>query len=173
MVPDVQFHIGLVSAHVFPRLFLWGWRRRHYNDGGPVSVGFDYLGRWRRRSGEPLGFDNNLVGSNIEGLASSQGDGFIFGSVTDSVLSNELEGPIIFIFFEHPDCALRKSYAQFVLLCIFNLYSIDSLLISLAMCPSAEAELVVFSNFHPKDLGEKLYLLLRFVVESSRIAEGV
>ena len=173
VVPNVQSHIGLVAAHVFPRLFLWGWRRRHYDDGGPVGFGFDNLGRWGRRSAEALGVDNNLIGSNIEGLASSQGDGFISGSVTNCVLSDELKGPIIFIFFKHPDCALRKSYAQFVFFCILNFYFIDSLFISLAICSSAETKLIVFSNFHPIDFGEKLYLLLRFVVEGNWITESV
>ena len=173
VVPDIQSHIGLVAAHIFPCLFLWGWRRRHYDDGRPIIVGVDNSGRWGRRSGESLGLDNNLVSSDIEGISGVQSDSLVFRSVVNPILSDELEGAIIFVFFEHSDCPLWKSNPQFVLLRVFNIYFVGGLPVSLIVCPSADTQLIVFSDLHPKYLGDELYLLLGFVIESHWVAESV
>ena len=173
VVPDIQFHICLVAAHVFPRLFLWGWRRRHYYYGGPISVGVDNPGRWGRRVGVSFGPDNYFISNNVERIASVQSDGFIFGSMVDAILSYKLEGVIIFVFFEHPDCPLRKSNPQLVLLRVFDIYFVGDLPVCLIVCPSIDTQLIVLSDLHPKYLRDELHLFLRFVVESHWVAEGV
>ena len=173
VVPDIQSHICLVAAHVFPRLFLWGCRRRYYDDGCPISVGVDNPGRWRRRFGESFGPDNNFISNDVEGIAGVQSDGLIFGSVVDAILSYKLEGAIIFVFFEHPDCPLGKSNPQLVLLRVFNFYFVGDLPVSLIVCPSTDTQLIVLSDLHPKYLRDELDLLLRFIIESHWVAEGV
>lgn len=64
-----------------------------------------------------------FVCRNVEGVAGVNSDFFIFGSVIDSVLSQELKSTIILVFLEHSDNTLRERNAKFVALTVakFNL----------------------------------------------------
>ena len=143
-----------------------GWDRFVVSDG-QVQVGFE------TSVGETSEIGCDFIGGNVEGISSSQGYVFVFGSMVDAVLSQKLKGAVCWVFLENSDSAFGEGHTKFVGFGVGDLYFVAGFEVSLGVASWTNTDEIVFSHFDAVDFGDEFHLFLGVLFKGDGLAKSV